>query len=276
MAFDLGSLDQIVSSVSSQASRVMDVANITNGISGTVNQVVGTVNSIANSVGNVSNEVNRISNALNNLSNPEQLVSSLRSVNLPVGGNPYNYFRPGPESAQYIRYGMNLGTSGPNGVSWGGGGGVSWSGAGSDWRVKLGDLIFPYTPTIAISGMAQWQEDPLIHQNVGFQAFQYSKPETYNIEAPFWVEDEAGAEYWLNARDYLRNCTKMMGPAPPPILCLKGYGGTIDSPVIITTYSVNLSSDVNYISSGGTYVPAKSSFSISVRTIYSVNSPGYY
>lgn len=266
MAFSLGSLDEIVSSVSSQATRVLDSASITNGVSGTVNQVIGSTNSVANSVGNVAEEVQRLANALNNLSDPAQLVSSLRSVNLPPGGNPYGYYMDmGPMTGQYIQYGNNSGV-----------GSISWGGGGGDWRVKLGDLYFPYTPSISITGAAQWDAVPLTHQDVQLEAFNHSKPETYTVNAPFWVEDAAQANYWLNARDYLRTSTKMMGAAPPPILCFEGLGGTIDAPVIIISYSVDLPADVNYISAGGTYVPAKSSFSIQLRTIYSVNSPGFY
>lgn len=265
MPFSLSSFDEIVSSVSSQATRLLDSSSVTNGVSGTLNQVIGNVNSVANTVNNVADEVQRLGNALNNLSDPAELVSSLRSVNLPLGGNPYSYMPVGPMRGQYIQYGMNAGL-----------GSVSWGGGSSDWRVKLGDLTFPFTPSVSISGQASWETVPLIHQNAGFEAFQFSKPETYQISAPFYVEDAAGAEYWLNARDYLRTSTKMMGAAPPPILCFKGYGGTIDAPVIIISYSVELGTDVNYIAAGGTYVPAKSQFSITLRTIYSPNSQGFY
>ena len=98
--------------------------------------------------------------ALNNISDPQKLLSSLRSIGLPPGGNILGSF---------------------------GGASASFS-DGQDWRVRLslppgtffdkspvlkplidaGGLIFPYTPSITMSGAASYGDQSPVHQNFGF------------------------------------------------------------------------------------------------------------
>ena len=131
MAFDLGSgLNTISKSVSGAFSTVT-------GAFGTASKLAG---------------------ALNNLSNPAALISSLRSLNLPKGGE------------------AGVGMLGAT-ASFGG------NDASSDWRVRpsipssfssspvlaplvqAGGLIFPYTPSITISSTASYEErTPVIMQ----------------------------------------------------------------------------------------------------------------
>jgi hypothetical protein len=213
------------------------------------------LNTISKSVGGAFSAVtgafgtaSKLAGALNNLSNPAALISSLRSLNLPKGGE------------------AGVGMLGAT-ASFGG------NDASSDWRVRLsipssfssspvlaplvqaGGLIFPYTPSITISSTASYEEQPLTHQNYGFIYYQNSRASDIQIEAPFNVEDGAQALYWLAAVHMLRSATKMftgegdLTGNPPPILTLNGYGDYVfkNVPVVVKSFSVNLPQDANYI-----------------------------
>ncbi len=210
-------------------------------------QSVGVGSQVLGAIGTVG----RIAGALNNLSNPAQLVSQLRSANLPFGGNA-------------------------NGLV--GSAGASWTGteADKDWRVRLslptdsnfssspvlqplknaGGMVFPYTPSINISSSATYEETPITHQNYQFINYQNSRADQIQITAPFYVEDAVQAQYWLATVHYFRSITKMftgdLGAAsgnPPPVVLLNGYGDYVfkNIPVIVKSFSVELPQDVNYI-----------------------------
>lgn len=230
------------------------VSNLTNG-------------SIGSNIGNLGStlgQAGRLAGVLNNLQDPTRLLSGLRSLNLPVGGN----------------------TSAPGGSV-----GAAWGGAEAqkDWRVKLsipnigvfqssailqplisaGAMVFPYTPSIKISHSANYDEQNITHQNYQFVTYQNSKMEKISINAPFYVEDAVQAQYWLAAVHYFRSVTKMFtgsdagtnAGSPPPIVYLSGYGDFVfkNIPVVVTSFGVDLSSDTNYISTslrGGVSRPA--------------------
>jgi hypothetical protein len=119
-------------------------------------------------------------------------------------------------------------------------------------------MVFPYTPSIKISHTANYDEQSMTHQNYQFISYQNSKMERIGITAPFFVEDAVQAQYWLAAVHYFRSVTKMFtgsdagssAGSPPPIVYLSGYGDFVfkNIPVVVTSFSVDLSSDTNYIS----------------------------
>lgn len=195
--------------------------------------------------------VGKIAGITSNLSNPSQLISQIRSLNLPPGGNV---------DAKITSAGAN------------------WSGteASGDWRVRLslptdstyagspvlaplrdaGALVFPYTPSISITAAASYEETPLTHQNFASISYQNSRLDTIQITAPFYVEDAVQAQYWLAAVHYFRSVTKMYtgdtgqtSGNPPPIVLLNGYGDYVfkNIPVVVKSFSLELPQDVNYI-----------------------------
>lgn len=211
---------------------------------------IGSIN--VQDLGNAAGTVARLAGALNNLSNPGELISRLRSINLPAGGNASGAITSA---------------------------GAQWKGneAERDWRVRLslptdatfssspvlkplidaGGMIFPYTPTMNISSTAVYEDTNLTHQNYQSISYQNSKADTIQIVAPFYVEDAVQAQYWLAAVHYFRSLTKMftgdIGTAsgnPPPIVLLNGYGDYVfkNIPVIVKSFNMELPQDVNYIS----------------------------
>lgn len=214
----------------------------------TIDSVTKAASGALGSVGGALQTASKLAGALNNLSNPAALISSLRSINLPKGGEAGGVLKAAS-------------------AAFGG------SDSDSDWRVKLsipsafasspllqrlvqtGGLIFPYTPSITISSSASYEDTVLTHQNYQFVSYQNSRTNEIQIEAPFNVEDGDQALYWLATVHFLRSCTKMftgegdLQGNPPPILKLSGYGDYVfkNVPVVVQTFSVNLSQDTNYI-----------------------------
>lgn len=191
--------------------------------------VVSNVNNAVRTVQNVANTVKNFSDALGT-GDPFKVVSAIRSINLPAGGEAAS--KPGPASA-------------------------SLSGDSKDWRAQLeciplnGKIIFPFTPNIVISGSANYEEQALTHQNYSFFFYQNSRAEQIQITAPFNVEDGVQASYWLSSVHLLRSVTKMYtGNGNPPPLCkFNAYGDFVfkDVPVIVKSFSIDLPQDVNYI-----------------------------
>jgi len=215
---------------------------------------------IASTALGVAKTVANVAGALNNLSNPASLVSAIRGISLPSGGNVTGIRTSA--GAQFVTTAEN------------------------DWRVRLsiptttvftsspilkplinaGGLVFPYTPTITISHTAAYSEEPITHQNYSFIYYQNSKADTIQINGAFHVEDAVQAQYWIAAVHYLRGVTKMFSGSdegalagnPPPIVYLNGYGDYVfkNIPVVVRSFSIDLPSDVNYISTSMSSLPS--------------------
>lgn len=130
---------------------------------------------------------------------------------------------------------------------------------GSDLFTPLksaGGLIFPYTPTITINHQANYQEQPITHQNYQFVAYQYSKVSDIQIVGDFIVENAEQAQYWLSAVHFLRSVTKMYtgedtatAGNPPPIVLFNAYGDYVfkNIPVVVKGFNLTLPKEVDYI-----------------------------
>lgn len=177
-----------------------------------------------------------------------------------------------------------------------------------DWRVKLSIpdvwltslddaiwsplietdqcFVFPYTPTIMLSYSAGYTPTKPIHSNYPFYAYQNSSVEGLSIAGEFTVETVEEGKYWIAAQHYLRSVTKMAygnndtisTGAPPPIVKLNGYGNHIfkDIPVIIQSFNMELTNDVDYMlikdhggDAKGTYVPVRSTIAVQAQIVHS-------
>ena len=227
-----------------------DVSSGINSISNAAQSAVSSAKASFGQLGSLSSMGQQLSSALGNLANPSNLISKIRSINLPAGGNPI---------AKLVSSSAIFGGADAN----------------NDWRVRLsvpggtifdgssvfsplkqaGGLVFPYTPTINIGSSAKYDSVSPIHNNYPFLAYQNSQPDTITISAPFFVEDSVQASYWLAAVHFLRASTKMFTgdsqPAgnPPVILALNGYGDYVfkNVPVVVTNFSVSLDAGSDYI-----------------------------
>jgi hypothetical protein len=224
--------------------------DIASGLS-SVSSVAQTANSVLQTGAGVLRTAANLGSALNNLSNPNQLLSAIRSINLPLGGEA-------------------IGSIINAAAAFGG------TDATNDWRARLsmprgsffdsspilqpltaaGGLIFPYTPTITISHAATYNEVSVTHQNYQYMAYQSSRANAIQITGEFNVEDSVQAKYWIAAVHFLRSVTKMFtgegafAGNPPPILNFSAYGDHVfrNVPCVVTSFSMTLPKDVQYIS----------------------------
>jgi hypothetical protein len=273
--FDIGSgIKSFADTTRSAISAAASVAGAVNGIAGFANGIRNATNigQAATNIIGAANVATNLSRALTSATNPAQLASALRSLNLPPGGER----APTASASAFI---------GTNDAS------------AYDWRVKLdipawflnngvlsplqqsdSALIFPYTPTVSLTGSAMYDEQAVTHQNYQFVYFQNGKSEQIQIAAPFNVEDMEQGAYWIAAVHFLRSATKMFSgndffAGNPPIICkLNGYGNFVfkNIPVVIRSFTFDLPQDVNYINVGGqSWVPVKSTLNITLQPIYS-------
>ena len=211
---------------------------------------IATLASAARSVGSLptSNSIaGKLSGALSNLSRTGNVLSAIRSITLPAGGETGGLFKNASAS---------FGTT--------------------DWRVQVsvppipaftsspalaplknaGGAIFPYTPSLRISNSANYESLKPLHQNFGFQSFVNSQADAIQITAPFYVEDAVQGAYWIAMVHFFRSMTKMftgeddLGGNPPPIAYFNAYGDYVfkNVPVVVTSFSVELNNDSDYIS----------------------------
>lgn len=190
-----------------------------------------------------------------------------------------------------------------------------------DWRVRLGlpadpsylsspllkplvttnGLVFPYTPTLIISHSANYSAIHPVHTNYPFYAYENSQVDQLVITGSFIVQNSLEAQYWVAVLHYLRSITKMYygnsdpQGAPPPAVKLNGYGDYVfnNVPVIVTNFTIDMPTDVDYIatnigeqstdlqseipeiaaqakaSGAYSYAPAESQITITVQPIYS-------
>lgn len=200
--------------------------------------------------GAAASAVNTASKLGSALSSSTDVLSAIRSINLPAAGEAIG------DITSAIAMFNN--TDDPN-----------------DWRVRLSipnwvsflnspvlaplrsahGLIFPYTPTIDIRSTAHYETQSVVHSNSPFYAYQRSEPGLITITAPMNVEDKDQALYWIAAVHYLRSISKMFSGIdpkagnPPPIVFLNGYGNYVfkNVPVIIQSFTTSLGNDCDYI-----------------------------
>ena len=121
--------------------------------------------------------------------------------------------------------------------------------------VETNGVIWPYTPTIAVSHKANYSPAALTHSNYPQQFYNNSEVSDIQITGDFTVQSVDEGQYLMAAIYFLRSATKMFfGQGanvgnPPPILYLDGYGSHYfpHVPCVITNFTHNLANDVDYI-----------------------------
>lgn len=162
----------------------------------------------------------------------------------------------------------------------GSGSGGATAAAEDDWRVRisLGEnskifykdnenqllapliatngVIFPYTPSIAVTHTANYGSNALTHSNYDHPYYQNSVVNDITISGEFTVQNNIEGQYLMAAIYFLRSATKMFfgqGGAeignPPPVVFLDGYGSHYfpHIPCVITTFTHTLPADADYI-----------------------------
>jgi hypothetical protein len=192
-----------------------------------------------------------------------------------------------PANARRAISGLNIGGKGGFakaltniGFAGGAGGGASAAGE-DDWRVRLSladsatifykdtstqnsimaplvetnGVIWPYTPSITVSHVANYSTAVLTHSNYSAHFYNNSDVNDITVTGEFTVQSVEEGQYLMAAIYFLRASTKMFfGQGtnvgnPPPILFLDGYGSHYfpHVPCVITNFTHTLSNDVDYL-----------------------------
>lgn len=116
-------------------------------------------------------------------------------------------------------------------------------------------VVFPYTPNIETSYVANYAKYDLTHSNYRGTFYQNSAVNDIMIRGTFTAQDTAEAEYMLATIHFFRSVTKMFygkdsqRGAPPPLVYLTGFGDYqfAGHPCVVSNFSYSLPSDVDYI-----------------------------
>ena len=140
-------------------------------------------------------------------------------------------------------------------------------------------LNFPFTPTISIISSSNYSEYGLTHSNFQQRAFDSHANMELNITAPMIVRSEEEADYVYNSARWIRGMMKMQwlrdnDPGmPPPILRFNAHGIYKNVPCVISDFTWNLDSDIDYVeTNSGMRVPVSNMFVLSLSTTYSPKS----
>jgi hypothetical protein len=155
--------------------------------------------------------------------------------------------------------------------------------AAADWRVRLSlapnatylyraaspgilaplaatnGVIFPYTPSIDTSYTANYDKTDLTHSNYRGYFYKSSSINDVNIRGTFTAQDTREAQYLLAVIHFFRSVTKMFygqdaeAGTPPPLVYLSGLGQYQfnNHPCVVTSFTYNLPTDVDYIRANG-------------------------
>lgn len=171
----------------------------------------------------------------------------------------------------------------------------------NDWRVSLSvpdviktspilapfvatnnKLVFPFNPTILFGNSANYTAITPTHTNYPYYAYENSQVDAITIAGEYYIENEEDGLYWIAVLHYLRTMTKMfygggeLSGTPPLLTRLNGYGKHVlnNIPCVITTFSVDLPADVDYLEvytpdGSANYVPTRAQVNVTVQPQYS-------
>ena len=145
-------------------------------------------------------------------------------------------------------------------------------------------LVWKYTPTIALSGMANYNA----HTGQGMQypvrSYQDSTPTDVIISGTFTANDIYEARYMLAMFTFFKIATKgdfgdiavakETAGAPPPVLLFEYMGDHqfYKVPVIVSSYNLTMDNNIDYvpveISGTTSYVPTVCDIVVSLQTQY--------
>ena len=120
-------------------------------------------------------------------------------------------------------------------------------------------VIFPYTPSIDTSYTANYDKTDLTHSTYRGYFYKSSSINDVNIKGTFTAQDTLEAQYLLAVIHFFRSVTKMFygqdpeAGIPPPLVYLSGFGQNQfnNHPCVVTNFTYNLPTDVDYIRATG-------------------------
>lgn len=116
-------------------------------------------------------------------------------------------------------------------------------------------MVFPYQPTITYQQDVSYTSIDLVHTNQELYAYTRTNAVKLTVSGQFSAQNQTEGAYALACIHFLRTVTKMWFGAspnpgtPPPVLLFDAYGQYMFNqlPVIVTSFSVGLPNDVDYV-----------------------------
>lgn len=117
-------------------------------------------------------------------------------------------------------------------------------------------LMFPYTPTIAVSQDVTYVDMQMTHSNTDYYSFARSPNTNVTITAKFTVQNQQEGKYVMACLHFLRSVSRMnfgqndsQAGLPPPILTLTGYGSYMFNKMrcFLKQHSYTLEDTVDYV-----------------------------
>lgn len=116
-------------------------------------------------------------------------------------------------------------------------------------------MVFPYQPTINYQQDVTYSAVELVHVNQELYAYTKTNAVKLTVQGQFTVQNQKEGLYALACIHFLRTVTKMYFGAssnpgtPPPVLLFDAYGRFMFNqlPVIVTSFTVGLPNDVDYV-----------------------------
>jgi hypothetical protein len=257
-------------------SRVSEVTGTLQSVAGSTSNIAADISggleklgagSLAGGLQSFAGAVSKTAGMLNNI------LSLTRGANLPAGAEIFSArgeslkVEPNPQNDWRVRVNCN------------------WSIFGSNKMFELlkstNGAVFPLTPDVNFSTSASYSAIDPTHSVYPIQAYKNSTVSGIEIGGEFPVETQSDAAYWLATTTFFKTATKMFfgqgaNAGNPPIICiLSGYGPGIlpNVPVVISSFSIDLGTDSDYIKcevfGKPTWVPALSRINITAVPIYS-------
>jgi len=121
--------------------------------------------------------------------------------------------------------------------------------------IETNGVVWPYTPAISISHIANYTSQQLTHSNYSAQFYNNSDVNEITIAGEFTVQSVEEGQYLMAAVYFFRSATKMFfGQGnnignPPPMVFLDGYGSHYfpHVPCVVTNFTHTLPDSVDYI-----------------------------
>jgi hypothetical protein len=121
--------------------------------------------------------------------------------------------------------------------------------------IETNGVIWPYTPSITVTHIANYVSTPLTHSNYSAHFYNNSDVNDITVSGDFTVQSAEEGQYLMAVVYFLRSATKMFFGSgdnvgnPPPIVFLDGYGSHYfpHVPCVITNFTHTLTSEVDYL-----------------------------
>lgn len=163
---------------------------------------------------------------------------------------------------------------------------------GPSGQTRIG-VVFPYTPTVAVTHTANYSAQKLLHNNYTQYFYDNSEVGAITIQGEFTVQNVNEGQYLLASIYFFRSCTKMFFGAdplagnPPPMVYLNGYGQYYlpNVPCVVTSFQHTMPDSVDYMDIpepgiaynpsvtnpvlNSTRLPTTSTVSVTLQPVYS-------